>query len=380
VYLARGKLNGLRLCFLALLLASEISAQQHKLHIDPTTEEGALLSQISRLPLGAERKPLMEQFVSKYPKSKSLPWVCGQLQAVYLQQNEFAQAIRAGERAIAVDPIDLDIYFQTLKAAEGTKDPDLVKSWAVRTSVIARKLVQTAGSEADSLAHAREVDLYTEYALYKTVLDQTNPAIVVDITGTLEAQNPQSQYLSKLYGTYLKALKQMGEVERAVTRGEELAQSTPNPNEDVLLFLADYYFQKKSQPEKTINYSNALADVLNRKPKPVGLSDQDWQRRKESLQGLAYAMSGITFSTQGLFRQADQSLRWALPYLTDDQLRAACLFHLGQADYNLGKSSRSKEQLNQALAYTDQAAAIEGPFQAPALKNARLIKAALGGR
>lgn len=363
------------------LCAFALSAQQHKLSIDIETDEGKLLHRLEEQENPLQKRQIMEEFVAKYPKHAGVPWVYGQLQPIYLKDGQFDRVLEAGEKALAVDPDNPDLAYNNLKAAEGKKDPELVKTWSARTSQSARKIIdagkQATDTDKKTLDYARQLDIYTEYSVYALALQVTDPAQTIDLTENLEQRNPKSQYLPKLSGKYLNALRQAGQGEKAGVRAEQLAAIDPN-NEDALLIAADWYLQKKNQPEKVIAYSTKLLKLLQDKPKPEGLSDQDWKRKRDSFLGLGYWMPGVTYSAQGQFKDADQWLRLALPYLADDQLRAMGLFHLGLANYQLGKAAKNKARMQEGLKYSEESAALASPLQVQALKNVQVIRAELG--
>src|SRR5205085_11441377 len=137
-----------------------------------------------------------EEFIAKYSKHDAAAWVYGQLQRLYLQQSQFDKALEDGEKALTIDPDNLDVAYNNLKAAEGKKDPDAIKKWALQTSQIARKMASSgkAGDQEDKnrTDYARQVDTYCEYSLYATALHSTDPAKTVDLVETLEQLNPKS--------------------------------------------------------------------------------------------------------------------------------------------------------------------------------------------
>ena len=238
----------MRLFYLTLLLALPAGGQQQqKLKIDAATEPGKLLEQIVQQQDAARKQQLMEDFAGKYPQDSGIPWVYGQLQPIYLKQGEFDKVLAAGDKALAVDPDAPDLAYNNLKAAEGKKDPALVKAWAQRTSAAARKVIaadkHASEDEKQYLEYARELDIYTEYSVYAAALQSTDPAVIIDLTENLEQRNAKSQYLTKIYGRYLNALRQTGQVDKAGARAEQIAAADAT-NEDALLIAADYNLQK----------------------------------------------------------------------------------------------------------------------------------------
>ena len=91
--------------------------------------------------------------------------------------------------------------------------------------------------------------------------------------------------------------------------------------------------------------------------------------------GRAYWYSGMVYSGQEKWAPADQALRSALPLIRGNgQLEGAALFYLGLANYRMGKG-KNKAQMTDALRFSEQAAAIKGPYQAKAAQNVKAIQA-----
>jgi tetratricopeptide (TPR) repeat protein len=143
----------------------------------------------------------------------------------------------------------------------------------------------------------------------------------------------------------------------------------------MLLFAADHYLNQK-QYDKTIEYAEKLVSVIEAKPKPEGVSDADWEKRKQTLLGRGHWMAGIAYSAQNKHAQTDKSLRAALPYIKDDtQLLAPALFYLGLSNFRLGDAGKGDtNRILEALRFNQQCAAIKSPFQARAQQNITAIK------
>src|SRR5436305_1529303 len=144
---------------LVLLLTLTLAGQQpRKLTIDAETDEGKLLQQIERQADEPKKRALLEQFAAQYPKHQAAPWVYRQLQTIYMSEKEFDKTLDVGNRALGLDPDDLDAAYNNLKAAEGNKNVDVIKKWALQTSDIARKNARSAPAD-----YAKQVALYCEY-------------------------------------------------------------------------------------------------------------------------------------------------------------------------------------------------------------------------
>ena len=136
----------------------------------------------------------------------------------------------------------------------------------------------------------------------------------------------------------------------------------------MLIFVANQYIEKKRDPDKVIAYSAKVVELMDTKPKPEGVSDDDWAKKKKTMSGLAHYMSGTTLFEQKKLAAADKELRAALPLVEgNDQLKAATLFYAGLTNYQMKK-------IPDALKFNQQCAAIKSPFQAKAAENARVMR------
>ena len=374
-----------RLALYALLLLAAMPAQAQRKapNINTETPEGALLQKIGQEADEKAKLGLMEQFATQFAKSESAGWVLGQMQPVYLKNQQFDKAIDAGEKILAADPSDIEIAHNCLKAAEAKKDSALILKWSDATSAAARKTVasskpqdeEEAAAWQKQLDYAKQVDTYTEYVIYSQALQSTDPKKRLDLFQKLEARNPQSQYLANTEPQIFQLLMQTGDKEKAVVLGEKILQKDET-NDDILLVIASYYYEGNKDKAKALRYAQKLAEVAPTKPKPEGASDDDWNNRKTLKAGLGNWMVGVINSNDSKWTEADKALRVALPNLkSNNDLTAETLFHLGLANFKLGEGKTpNKQRILDALRFNQQCAAMKSRFQAQAIKNVAAIK------
>jgi tetratricopeptide (TPR) repeat protein len=295
--------------------------------------------------------------------------------ASYTKAGQFDKAMAAAEKLLAQNPLDAEAAHGALKAAEGKKDPDAVLKWAVLTSEAARKAAAApkTGDEEDEdykrrVDYDKQLDTYTQYSLFATAIQTSDPAKKAPLFRALEERAPQGQYMAQSYNPYFLALNQTGDTAGA-TGVAERAIARDSATEEMLAFVGDVYVRGNREPDKVLAYSTRLVDQVSAKPKPEGVSDADWQKWKTQLLGLGYWMQGAVFSAQNKFAEAEKTLSTALPYLAgNDEVRAAALFHLGVASYKLGK-------IAEAVKFTEQCIAIKSSYQATAQSNLKAIQA-----
>ena len=357
------------------LLAGNAPAQRHKLAaVNAEAPDGKLIQQSMQENDPAKRLALLEQYIAQFSDHpEATAWVLSQMQPTYLKIGNFDKTIETGEKLIALDADDLDASYNNLKAAEGKKDADAIIKWSAQTSQLAKKAVGNPKAEREEVDYAKQVDTYTEYALYLAALQSADPQKVMVLSDSLEKRNPDSQYITMLMEKYAVSARQANALPKAIEFGER-AYGRKQFNPDMLLAMADSAMQKQ-QFDKALTYSTKAVEVMSSQAKPEGYPDADWEKKKTSIIGLGNWMSGVTLSSQNKFAPADKTLRAALPLIKDNQqLMAGALFHLGLVNYKMGQISKNKVQINDAIKFNQQCSAINSPFKDQALKNVKVIK------
>ena len=275
---------------------------------------------------------------------------------------------------------ELDDTYQSLQDAVAKKDAAQVKKLAVPLFDLSRKMIAapepTSAIEKEDwpnrVKYAKEAEGYAEYALYATAV-QAEPATMVDLLGMLEAQSPKSKYLDQGYQAYLAALHQAGKDEAIPAIVEKALVNFPS-NPDLLLRAADNA-QTKKQPDRAISFANRLVAAANSRQKPEAESAADWDRQKSVWLGRGYWISGVLNGEKSLYALSNKSLRAALPHIKGEPgLLAPALFYLGVDNYQLGKMTNNKKQVLEGATFSDQCAAIDGPYQHQAWLNAQNIR------
>jgi tetratricopeptide (TPR) repeat protein len=168
------------------------------------------------------------------------------------------------------------------------------------------------------------------------------------------------------------AYAQTGENAKALALAEKAVAQDPT-NAEMLLAMAGGYNAAK-QPDKALEAAAKALEAAGKRAKPENIADADWQARKTALVARAQWMQGITYAGQEKWQQADQALRAALPGLENSpEQKAETLFYLGLANFRLAQAGQ-KERAKEALQFSQQCAAMPGPYQKQAGVNATGIR------
>jgi tetratricopeptide (TPR) repeat protein len=369
------------LVLLALPSVLPVFAQEKQNFVfNPTTPEGQILQSLGQETDDARKVTLAQDFLAKYPKHEAAGWVAAQLESGLLAQKDYDKVLEVAETAYASNP-DMDGAYFALKAAVEKNDIAQTKKWSARTSEAARKITGSAKPPADDdekhqLEYAKEVDAYSEYALYVVAL-KAQPKDEVDLVDTLIKQNPKSQYLPEVANAYFAALAKAGEAAKACPAAARMAVEK---NAEAMLYAADCSW-RGNKADAVVSYASKAAEAASTRTKREGVADADWAAQKAALIGTASFYTGVGFTMEMRYGPANKALKAALPAIKgNSQLYAIALFDLGLANYQLGKPLGDKAQMREGLHYFQQSAEMAGPMQDQASRNAKLVLAELGGK
>ena len=286
-----------------------------------------------------------------------------------------------GPAVLAAVADELDDALERLKEAQTKSDPAAVKKaagdvWTI-TCEIKAKPAPAADAEKEAWSHtmeaAKAAEVLSEYALYATAIQKDQPTLV-DLIATLEKQNPKSKYLDEIYGAYIVAVAKTGGGSKQANAVAEKALANFPENEDLLLQVMSTSHAAK-QPDKALSLANRLVVVLNKHAKPQSISQADWDRKRTYALSQGYWTAGVISGEKGQYANADRNLRAALPLIKGSEaMMAPALFHLGVANYQLGKMTLNKARVLEGAKFSEQAATIESPYMEQARRNALVMK------
>jgi hypothetical protein len=172
---------------------------------------------------------------------------------------------------------------------------------------------------------------------------------------------------------YLAALLKTGGSAKQIEGANKIIAGSPN-DEEALIILADY-LMVKNRADQAYTYAERLVNVVKSKPKPEGVSEADWNRRKSALLSRGYYTAGVTGCMRQVWKDCDTNLRAAIPLVSGQPAMAGpAYFYLGVANYQLSKITTDRTKLQDGLKFSQQSAAIAGPMQAQARQNVNVMQ------
>ncbi len=353
----------LALLVISVALPGLMIAQRPKPVYDPETKEGLLIQHIQQETDSSEKLHFMEQFVVQYPTNPMLAWVYDNLQPAYMKEKAWDEAMRIGEKRVALEPENLDAAKLSLKAAENKGNPGDIAKWADCTWKAASAVAAKGGHGASD---AEQTKLYAESSLY-TIAEQTaDPAVRVALLLALMERNPKSPFVENIPAECVSLYKKLNQMDKAMALANQTLATDPD-NIDILMAVTEYYFSREDHPKVVAN-AVRLLDVLDKKVRPASMTEEDWQKKKTQMVGGAQYMGGVSSSLSGQYSRGDQLLRAAMPFVAGDPTQEAAVFYfLGLSNYKLADQSPGRAQ--EAVKFWRRCATIKSNFQVQAMKN-----------
>lgn len=277
---------------------------------------------------------------------------------------------------------DLKDTYNSLKDAFEKKDYAQVKALSAETAKEAQDLAKEAqpsdASQVDAWKgrqqFAKEAQEYAEYALAVSASQATDPAITIQLTDALIAQNPKSDQIDTAAPQYLAALGKQGAAKAAAGANKILAGRPENE------YALDAVARNWSSPGPALNAANRLVGVLGRKKKPENMSEADWQKTKNDMLGSAYVSAGVLQAGASRWADADRDLKTALPLVAGNStMLSYTYYYLGVSNYQMGKLTADKSKMLTGVQYTEKAVSTGGPMQGQASNNAAIMKREMAG-
>jgi tetratricopeptide (TPR) repeat protein len=354
----------------ALLLIPVACPQTDQASTDTPRTESILIDLVKNTPDPESQLKLLNAMVKALP-NESPPWAYEQIFRVFEETGQLDRALETGEKILSIDRQDIEIAYKSLRIAERKGDPALVRKWSQIATRTAANVVSSPKDDEIGrrrMEYARQVGDSLGYLKYREIAAVPDASKKIELLEDFLQRNRDSEYRHAAATLYLVTCRGLGDGRKTLSAAEKILKWDEN-NEDALLVLAESYQDSQIDPQKLIGYSNRILAVMNRRAKPVELTDAEWTKKKTRLTGASYWMIGSALLQQNHYGAADKSIRTALPYLKGDtRLTSAALFYLGWANYQM-------HNFPDAIRFNQQCLTLKGPYQDKAARNLQVIRA-----
>jgi tetratricopeptide (TPR) repeat protein len=343
------------------LLCTACWSQNTKIIIPAGTPEDKDLTTIAAERDAQKRISMYEDFARKYESNKAAAAYADlQISQQYAALSDNAKALDYGDKALALYPNDLDIVVLQTNIAQATKSYGKVVDYAVHGGEIFASIASQPKpadiSDADWKARianeqddARSSYEYVETAAYNAIASEQDAAKRMGYIEKFTPAFPNSKFDDQISQLALYSLQQLNQPQRLEAYGEKALAANPD-SIPTLLMMANAYAEDAKQASKAITFANKVISLAGDSPDP----------KKRLAAGVAHSTIGYAYLKEDKLTPAVAELKTATSMLQDDpQAEQAALFRLG---YAYAKQNRRAD----SVAALQKAAAIDGPYQAPA--------------
>jgi tetratricopeptide (TPR) repeat protein len=356
----------------ALMFGIAGRAQNISIVIPAGTPEDKDLAAISAESDAQKRIAAYEDFIKKYADNKpATAYAEWQLSQQYLAAGEASKAMEWGEKAQQAYPNNLDIIMSQAGVAQAMKDNGKVVDYAVQGAgvynSIAKQLKPADMSDAEFAAKikgeqsAAQNDYdFLETSAYNAIASEQDPNKRMTEIEKFTPAFPKSKYEAQVSQLALYSLRQLNQPQRLEAYGEKTLAANPD-SISTLLMMGDAYVATPKDAAKAATYASKVITLVGANPDT---------KEKKSYAGLAHVTLGRAELNQEKLVPAVTDLKAAVTLLQDDAAdQQQALFYLG---YAYAKQNHKAD----AVASLQKAAAIDGPYAAPAKDMLAKINAA----
>jgi tetratricopeptide (TPR) repeat protein len=328
-----------------LLLSLAAFGQNSRITIPAGTPEDKELSAIVAESDASKRMAAYQDFINKYSSNKAaVAYAEWQLSQLYLAAGDKSNALSWGDKALQDYPNDLDLIVSDTNVAMALKDNAKTVEYAVKGAAVYHA---TPPQEQSGLKSNYD---FLETAAYNAIVGEKDPNQRMGFIEQFTPAFPKSQFAPQMTQLAMYTLQQLNQPERLRAYGEKTLAADPD-NIPVLLMMANSYAGEAKEASKAAEYAEKVLKLVG--PAPT-------DKTQKSYAGLAHTAIGRADLARGRGESGLAELKSAVTLLQGDPAdQQVALYFLGWA---AAKANRKAE----SIAALEKAAAIEGPYQAPA--------------
>ncbi len=330
--------------------------QNTRITIPAGTPEDKALSAIAAEPDATKRAAAYEDFIQKYSDDKAaVAYAEWQLSQQYLAAGDKAKALEWGDKAFQDYPDDLDLIVADTNVAMAMKDNAKIIEYAVKGAAVYHSI-----AEPQQQAAVKSSYDFLESAAYNAIASEQDPNQRMDYIEKFTPAFPKSQFEPQVTQLAMYSLQQLNQPQRLQAYGEKALAANPD-SIPTLLMLANSYAGEAKEAAKAAEYAEKVITLV--RPNPT-------DKTQKSYAGLAHTALGRADLNREKLPTAVTELKTAVALLQGDPAdQQAALYYLGYAS---AKENRKAE----SVAALEKAAAIDGPYRAPAKEMLSKVQAA----
>jgi tetratricopeptide (TPR) repeat protein len=353
---------------LLLLAATGAGAQVTRIIIPAGTPEDQALQAVTNENDAQKRIAMLQDFVQKFSaNAQAVAYGNWQLAQQYADQNDNAKALEYGEKALALQPNNLDILVFVSGVAQKMKANDKLMDFAVRGAAAFNGITnqqKPADATAEEFALKVKQDQdpfrqsyeFLEVSGFNAMMAEQDAKRRMGMVEKFIGAFHESRFEEQVMQLAVYTLGQLKDSARLASFAEKALAGNPN-NVSTLLVLADAFaeFPEPSAATRAESYARKALEATRAQTGGDASQVHLYSGMAHSSLGYALMKQEKTVSAIAEFKTASAELKDIKDH---PDAYAAVLYRLGFAYAKTGKLPEAKAVLTEAVA-------IQGPYQEP---------------
>jgi tetratricopeptide (TPR) repeat protein len=334
--------------------------QATRIVIAAGTPEDKALQTISAETDAQARLGMLEQFNKDYASNKSaVAYGYWQMLQAYQALGQNDKALEIGEKALALEPANLEILGSLAGVAESVRKFGKVIDYAAQGGKAFNGIAtepkpadvsaqEWAGHVTQDQTAYRPSYEYLEAAAVNAIGNESDPKARLAMIEKFTPAFPDTRFETQVSQLTMASLQTLNDPAKSISFGEKALKSNPE-NVQTLLLLANAYVDENKNLTKSIEYAQKAVKLSTAKTEPSA--------DEKLTAGMAKSTLGWAYLKQDKAALAAPELKDALSLLSDNQpLLEEALYRAGFAYGKLGRKVEAQDALQKCIA-------MKGPFE-----------------
>jgi len=342
--------------------------------VDGPVEERNTVVIAAQTPDPAERVTLLDEFVAQHPDSPNRPFALYNILISGKDAGRHEKTLEAGVQLLEWAANDLEVRHRVNEAYVGLKRWDELRPSIDLTKPLAKAQATQEGFPGE---YASGVLDWLAWAANMAFVDEKELAKKIGWLDLIRTEYPESEYAQNMYGRYIQSYEQGGDRANAlVWTGKAIEAGVED--ESYRYVLAEDALGKQDFAGAQIHAEKAL-EILSAKPKPEGMTDEQWSAYQERASAYAKFAAGRAWvgrNTADAYRAAKMHLLEAADFIKAEggERYNMLAYYLGVC---YAQPDSKGDNLHEALQWMTEAANTPGPLQEQAKADLVKIRAAI---
>lgn len=341
-----------------------------RISVQAGTPEDQALTAITQATSPQQKLALLDKFAAKHPTGDMALMADRLYVSVYSSLKNYPKVYEYGQKALAIDPNNLEVGVELVRAAQLQNDIGKMFTYGAEVGKMVQRYKaepppanfpadEWTAQKQQALASAEPDIHWVAGTLYQVAVSQRLASRRAEYLNRFMDAFPNSSYTQSVELRVAQAYHRAGESEKMLAFVQKRVAANP-ADIGMQLMLADYLSSNGLHLDQAEASAKKVISLVPTATKPSGMTDAAWKKQSDNRQGLAYSALGQVYVEQKNYVAAVKSFEQAKPLLVGSKLNNA------RNLYRLGSTLARLRRYAEARAALEEAAKLDTPYRASA--------------